>query len=90
MNYRLLYGDSVDENLINERIEGIKKWFYEGEKENAEFVFSSPGRAEILGNHTDHNNGLVIVASISCDILACVKKLMIILLKYIPRDLNLL
>ncbi len=74
MNYRLLYGDNVDENLINERIEGLKKWFYDGEKENAEFVFSSPGRAEILGNHTDHNNGLVIVASISCDILACVKK----------------
>ncbi len=74
MNYKMLYGDSVDENLVNERIESVKKWFFEGEKENAKYVFSSPGRAEILGNHTDHNNGLVIVASISCDIIACVKK----------------
>lgn len=33
-------------------------------------IFSSPGRAEIVGNHTDHNLGKVIVAAISCDILA--------------------
>ncbi len=31
--------------------------------------FSSPGRAEIVGNHTDHNLGKVIVSAISCDIL---------------------
>ncbi len=34
--------------------------------------FSSPGRAEIIGNHTDHNCGKVIVAAISCGILAAV------------------
>ena len=32
-------------------------------------VFSSPGRAEIVGNHTDHNRGKVLVSAISCDIL---------------------
>ena len=37
--------------------------------------FSSPGRAEIVGNHTDHNMGKVIVSAISCDILcACEKR----------------
>lgn len=34
--------------------------------------FSSPGRAEIVGNHTDHNCGKVLVSAISCDILAAV------------------
>lgn len=37
--------------------------------------FSSPGRIEILGNHTDHNNGEVLCASVSLDTLACVNKI---------------
>ena len=32
-------------------------------------LFSSPGRAEIVGNHTDHNHGKVIVAALSCSVL---------------------
>ena len=34
--------------------------------------FSSPGRAEFIGNHTDHNGGKVLVSAVSCDILAAV------------------
>jgi galactokinase len=34
--------------------------------------FSSPGRTEISGNHTDHNHGKVIAASINLDSVACV------------------
>lgn len=34
--------------------------------DNAEF-FSSPGRTEIIGNHTDHNGGMILAASISMD-----------------------
>jgi len=33
--------------------------------------FSSPGRTELSGNHTDHNNGMVIAASINLDSIAC-------------------
>ncbi len=36
-------------------------------------VFSSPGRAEIGGNHTDHNNGKVLAACIDLDIIAAVE-----------------
>ena len=36
--------------------------------------FSSPGRIEIVGNHTDHNGGKVLCASINCDTLASVSK----------------
>ncbi len=34
--------------------------------------FCSPGRAEIVGNHTDHNCGKALVSALSCDILAAV------------------
>jgi len=33
-------------------------------------VFSVPGRVELCGNHTDHNNGLVMAASVNLDTLA--------------------
>ena len=35
-------------------------------------VFSIPGRTELGGNHTDHNNGKVLAASIHLDIVAVV------------------
>jgi galactokinase len=35
-------------------------------------VFSSPGRSEICGNHTDHNHGRVLAASIQLDCIAVV------------------
>lgn len=34
--------------------------------------YSSPGRIEVCGNHTDHNNGKVLCAAITVDTLACV------------------
>ncbi len=37
-------------------------------------LFSAPGRTEIIGNHTDHNNGKVIAASVDIDILAVASK----------------
>jgi len=36
--------------------------------------FSVPGRTEIIGNHTDHNNGRVIAASVDIDIIAVASK----------------
>jgi galactokinase len=41
--------------------------------EEAEF-FSSPGRTEIGGNHTDHNAGRVLAAAVDLDILAVVAR----------------
>ncbi len=34
--------------------------------------YSSPGRIEVCGNHTDHQNGKVLCASITVDTIACV------------------
>ncbi len=33
-------------------------------------LFSSPGRVELIGNHTDHNHGCVMAGAINMDILA--------------------
>ena len=37
-------------------------------------VLSAPGRTEICGNHTDHNNGKVLAASINLDAIAVASK----------------
>jgi len=37
-------------------------------------VFSAPGRTELAGNHTDHNRGKVLAASIQLDNVAIVQK----------------
>ena len=41
---------------------------FEATFRNAEraVFFSAPGRTEIGGNHTDHNNGRVLAASVFC------------------------
>lgn len=41
---------------------------------NKLFIVSAPGRIELIGNHTDHNNGKVLTAAINRDSLACVSK----------------
>ena len=38
------------------------------------FVLSVPGRSEIIGNHTDHNNGKVMAGAINRDIIAIAAK----------------
>lgn len=74
MNLRNYYGTGCDERSTLKRIENLKTRFEKNEGILPERIFSSSGRAEVLGNHTDHNHGLVLVAAISCDILAAVSK----------------
>ena len=37
-------------------------------------IMSAPGRTEVCGNHTDHNNGKVLAAAINLDAIAIVSK----------------
>ena len=53
-----------------EALEGFDKLY--GEREVG--IFSAPGRSEISGNHTDHNNGKVIAAAVDLDVIAVVAK----------------
>ena len=71
MNFQELYGISCSTEAQSLRYRNLAARFdrrYAGEKH----FFSASGRIEILGNHTDHNHGKVLVGAISADTLACV------------------
>ncbi|MBQ7291331.1 MAG: galactokinase [Clostridia bacterium] len=63
----VLYGESADaRERIKKAVESFTALY--GEQEYS--VFSVSGRSEISGNHTDHNRGEVLAASVSLDIIA--------------------
>ena len=70
-----LYGEANVAKQIERYISAIDEFekLY-GALENVE-IFSVSGRSEISGNHTDHNHGRVIAASIDLDIIAVAAKL---------------
>lgn len=68
MDLSYFYGKNYDKSR-DLRAEKLYNEFCAKEGKKPEYIFSSPGRAEILGNHTDHNHGKVMVAAVSCDIL---------------------
>ena len=59
---------------LETRIKILKNKFENKLGFKSEDVFISPGRIELLGNHTDHNNGKVLVSSIDLNILAVTAK----------------
>ena len=69
---RRLYGPSVDLSKVADRFVGLGK-LHEATFDCRNYAFfSSPGRIELLGNHTDHQHGKVLCASINLDTLAAV------------------
>ena len=65
--------DSKIEYQKNRYVKAIEKFealFGEAEVE----IYSAPGRSEVSGNHTDHQHGEVLAASINLDAIAIVKK----------------
>ena len=70
--YSSLYADL--DRARDRIIEGINRFasHYGWEREIA--VLSVPGRSEIIGNHTDHNNGMVMAGAINRDIIAIVSR----------------
>ena len=52
------------------RKENLVKAFKYHFNHDAESIFSSSGRIELIGNHTDHNHGKVLVGAVDMDILA--------------------
>lgn len=70
-----LYGD-VPSIIINQkqRYKALVQEYVNKYSEGDVFLFSSPGRSEISGNHTDHNLGKVIAASINMDCIGAAAK----------------
>lgn len=71
--FRELYGaENVEANRKRYRhlAEGFVKHFGDVEFE----LFSSPGRTEIGGNHTDHNHGKVLAGSVNQDCICAARR----------------
>ncbi len=65
---KLYTKDGVKNNL--KRYEDVLQGFVREFGKKDVKLFSSPGRTEISGNHTDHNNGKVLGGSINLDCIA--------------------
>lgn len=51
------------------RFEHLQEVFQEQFERAATVIISAPGRSELIGNHTDHNNGRVVAAAVDMDTL---------------------
>ena len=73
--FKKLYGSNSSElEKQYKRYQGLIKRHLECCAENDIHLFSTPGRTELSGNHTDHNRGRVLAASINLDSIAVVSK----------------
>jgi galactokinase len=63
-----------DEPQLEERISLQRQEFRNTYKGKEEVIVRSPGRAEIIGNHTDYNNGLALASAISRSSIALFRK----------------
>ena len=74
--FKRLYSD--DESIISyqrerytDALESFEKLYPQLDDVN---IFSAPGRSEVCGNHTDHNNGKTLAAGIDLDVIGVVAK----------------
>ncbi len=73
--FRKLYGsDPIELETQFNRYQALITRQLEYFSEDDIHLFSSPGRTELGGNHTDHNRGRVLAASINLDSIAAVTK----------------
>jgi galactokinase len=66
-----IYGN--DTSILSgqqQRYQELLTWFEKKFDNSTAHLFSVPGRTEISGNHTDHNHGKVLAASINLDTIA--------------------
>ncbi len=66
---------SSEINERKERLIALVEGFIEQYGDREVELFSSPGRTELSGNHTDHNNGFVLAATLDIDIIAVASKI---------------
>lgn len=69
---RIYGGDANEIQLQIKRYGAIRDGFESKFHKSPQYFCSTPGRVEIIGNHTDHNGGCVIAAAINLDTIAAV------------------
>lgn len=74
---REIYGAQMSPDVVYGRIESVVNGFcerFDPERTRELSVFSAPGRTELGGNHTDHQNGCGLAGSVDMDTIACVAR----------------
>ena len=66
--------NNKNKSKFGSRVKNLSKVFKNYFHMEPEDAFTSPGRIELLGNHTDHNHGQVLVSSIDLNILCLATK----------------
>ena len=69
---RRLYGAEADKERA--RLESLAAFFAARFGREPERLYRAPGRVEIGGNHTDHQHGCVLAASVTLDAAAAVRR----------------
>jgi len=69
-----LYGENQSGVIRNRYKTLISNLFTDDLQQGNLRVFSAPGRTELAGNHTDHNQGKVLAAAVQLDYAAIVQK----------------
>lgn len=69
---RRLYGDEAEKESA--RLESLAAFFASRFGREPERIYRAPGRVEIGGNHTDHQHGCVLAASVTLDAAAAVRR----------------
>ncbi len=72
--YPRLYGPSYNQQAMDERYIALAEEHIRLFEVKDFSLFSTAGRSELGGNHTDHNQGCVIAATINLDTIAAVSK----------------
>ncbi len=73
-HYPSLYGQTYDESEMDRRFGHLIETHQNLFGQVSPSVFSTAGRTELGGNHTDHNLGRVLAATINLDTIAAVTK----------------
>ena len=84
-----VYVDSNKAGLQPARFERAVRVFEETFGSGEVTVFSAPGRSEICGNHTDHQHGEILAASINNDAIAIVRPLTEPVVRVLPEGYDL-
>ncbi|MCU7490134.1 MAG: galactokinase [Bacteroidota bacterium] len=74
MELKELYKNNGTLEAQTFRLRNLEKYFNENFEASKPAFFTSPGRIEIGGNHTDHNNGLILASAIDTDTIAAAQK----------------
>lgn len=72
MDFSGIYGSRFTEDQARSRFEELGEKHRKLFRKDCQAFFSTPGRTELGGNHTDHNLGVVLAASINLDIISAV------------------